>query len=516
MTAVEGKRVFNDPIHGHVELHPLLVKMINTPQFNRLRYIKQMAGAYFVFPGACHNRFEHSIGVAHLAGELIHTLQQNQPELGITERDKLCVQIAGLCHDLGHGPFSHLFDQMFIPKARPNIKWEHEENSVKMLDYMVRQNQLEPVMEEYGLKLPEDMEVIKEMIRGKKPEDRGEGSNEGRPQDKFFLYEIVANKTNGIDVDKFDYFARDCHHLGIQNHFDHLRFFRSARVIKCPDGLMHICSRDKEVHNLYAMFYARCSFHRKACQHKTNKLIETMITDAFLKADKHIMTEGSGGESYCLSEAIDDMQAYTKLTDNVFEQILHSSTPELDEARNILDNIVRRRLYKCLGQTQPDTPLSVTQDMIEKWEAELAEAIPLSGSQDVCLQPEDFIINVIDMDYGMKKKNPINNVRFYCKDDITTAVQIRKNQVSKLLPEQFAEQLIRVYCKKRDRKILEAAKKHFVQWCINMNFSKPQDGDIIAPELTPLKLEWKENNDDDDDVGAVKKNGKEKARVKLF
>ncbi|KAG7228251.1 hypothetical protein INR49_009112 [Caranx melampygus] len=58
----EPSKVFNDPIHGHVELHPLLIKIIDTPQFQRLRYIKQLGGTYFVFPGACHNRFEHSIG----------------------------------------------------------------------------------------------------------------------------------------------------------------------------------------------------------------------------------------------------------------------------------------------------------------------------------------------------------------------------------------------------------------------------------------------------------------------
>uniref|UniRef100_A0AAX7SJQ5 HD/PDEase domain-containing protein n=1 Tax=Astatotilapia calliptera TaxID=8154 RepID=A0AAX7SJQ5_ASTCA len=104
--------VFNDPIHGHIELHPLLVKIIDTPQFQRLRNIKQLGGGYFVFPGASHNRFEHSIGVGHLAGELAKTLKLKQPELDISERDVLCVQIAGLCHDLGHGPFSHLFDGM--------------------------------------------------------------------------------------------------------------------------------------------------------------------------------------------------------------------------------------------------------------------------------------------------------------------------------------------------------------------------------------------------------------------
>ncbi|XP_043088593.1 deoxynucleoside triphosphate triphosphohydrolase SAMHD1-like [Puntigrus tetrazona] len=101
------------------------------------------------------------------------------------------------------------------------------------------------------------------------------------------------------------------------------------------------------------------------------------------------------------------------------------------------------------------------------------------------------------MDYGMKDKNPINNVHFYCKKDPTKAIKICKKQVSKLLPERFAEQLIRVYCKKTDDKSLEAAKKYFVQWCMNRDFTKPQDGDVIAPELTPLKRDWNTPEQDD-------------------
>ncbi|XP_029362988.1 deoxynucleoside triphosphate triphosphohydrolase SAMHD1-like [Echeneis naucrates] len=96
--------------------------MINTPQFNRLRNIEQIGRAYFVFPGACHNRFEHSIGVAHLAGEFAKVLKMKQPELHFTDQDILCVQIVGLCHDLGHEPFSHLFDGKFISKT--NIEWK--------------------------------------------------------------------------------------------------------------------------------------------------------------------------------------------------------------------------------------------------------------------------------------------------------------------------------------------------------------------------------------------------------
>ncbi|XP_037628429.1 deoxynucleoside triphosphate triphosphohydrolase SAMHD1-like isoform X2 [Sebastes umbrosus] len=493
----EPNKVFNDPIHGHVELHHLLVKIIDTPQFQRLRNLKQLGGAYFVFPGASHNRFEHSVGVAYLAGQLVQALNARQPELLISRRDILCVQIAGLCHDLGHGPFSHMFDQLFIPKSRPEINWKHEKASLDMFDYLVNDNGLKPVMEQHGLVLPEDLEFIKEQIAGPQDTNAAQGHKwpyKGRPEEKSFLYEIVANKRNGIDVDKWDYFARDCYHLGIQNNFDYRRFLKFARVCEV-DGQKHICTRDKEVGNLYDMFHTRNCLHRRAYQHKVGSIIETMITEAFLKADKHIQIEGSGGKMFTLSTAIHDMEAYTKLTDHVFEQILNSSSPELTESRQILRNITCRRLYKCLGQTQAKNTLSVTKEMIHSWEAKLARSIPQSGSQDVSLQPEDFVVSVIFLDYGMKEKDPVNNVRFYCKDDPTKAIQIRKNQVSKLLPERFAEQLIRVYFKKTDDRSLEAAKKHFVQWCMDMDFTKPKDGDIIAPELTSLKASWSNKNE---------------------
>uniref|UniRef100_A0A8C6NS54 Deoxynucleoside triphosphate triphosphohydrolase SAMHD1 n=1 Tax=Nothobranchius furzeri TaxID=105023 RepID=A0A8C6NS54_NOTFU len=515
-------QVFNDPIHGHMDLHPLLIKFIDTLQFQRLRYIKQLGGTYYVFPGASHNRFEHSIGVGYLAGQLVQALNERQPELLISRRDILCVQIAGLCHDLGHGPFSHMFDGMFMPRARPQLNWKHETASVAMFDHLVEVNNLKPVMEEHGLVMPEDLDFIKEQIAGPQRNPGQQWPYKGRPEDKSFLYEVVANKRNGIDVDKWDYFARDCHQLGIQNNFDYRRFLKFARV--CVDkGQKQICTRDKEVGNLYDMFHTRNCLHRRAYQHKVGNIIEVMVTEAFLKADPHIQIEGSNGKMFTISTAVEDMVAYTKLTDNIFEQILNSSNPELTEARKILRDILCRNLYKYLGQTQPNEPLIVTQETIHSWEADLARSVPQSSSHDPNLQPEDFIVSVIVMDYGMKEKNPINNMRFYCKSDPTKAIQIYKNQVSKLLPEQFVEQQIRVYCKKTDKESLEAAKKYFVQWCMDRNFTKPQDGDVIAPELTPLKASWRNNNDgessDDScskELKAAQVNGVKKAKTQLF
>ncbi|XP_038606165.1 deoxynucleoside triphosphate triphosphohydrolase SAMHD1 [Tachyglossus aculeatus] len=522
---VDKMKVFNDPIHGHFDLHPLLVRIIDTPQFQRLRYIKQLGGTYYVFPGASHNRFEHSLGVGYLAGCLVRALQEKQPELQISNRDLLCVQIAGLCHDLGHGPFSHMFDGRFIPQARPDKKWKHEVASIEMFDHLVSANKLEAVMESYGLVLPEDLDFIKEQIGGPTEawsEDASmrslvDGHQEdsalspwpyqGRPEEKSFLYEIVANKRNGIDVDKWDYFARDCHHLGIQNTFDYKRFIKFARVCDV-DKKKHICTRDKEVGNLYDMFHTRNSLHRRAYQHKVGNIIETMITDAFLKADPFVQIRGAKGqETFRISTAIDDMEAYTKLTDHIFLEILHSSDPNLAEAQEILHKVERRELYKYVGETQPSHDRKIWPEEYDKLRREVAASSPTGIDLKAKLTAEDFIVDVINMDYGMKDENPIDKVRFYCKSNESQAIIITKDQVSQFLPERFAEQLIRVYCKKTDDESLFAARHHFVEWCMKNNFTKPQDGDIVAPTLTPRKPNWNRSS--------ALQDGK-KARTRLY
>jgi len=493
----EEYKVFNDPVHGHIDLHPLCVAIIDTPQFQRLRYIKQLGACYYVFPGASHNRFEHSLGVCHLAGELVKALQTRQPELNITPQDILCVQIAGLCHDLGHGPFSHLYDNLFIPDARPGYKWQHEQASVDMFDYLVSDNKLEELFVKYGLE-KKDRKFIKEQIAGPLYRDKSNIQNEagssrgwlykGRDESRSFLYEIVANKRNGIDVDKWDYFARDCHHLGISTNFDHTRFMKFSRVIKEKGDLMQICCREKEVGNIYDMFHTRSVLHRRAYQHKTCRIIEYMIKEALLKADDHIRISGGEGKMYKLSECIDDMEAYTKLTDNIYHTILHSSEPELDEARNIICRIESRRLYKFIGQTKPKNPETrFRADQSAEISRQIAGSMVDRDDKTTVIRPHDIIVSIVNIDYGKKDKNPIDDVCFYNKANPDIAVKFRKEQVSHMLPEKFSDQFIRVYCRSLDKTVQNYSKICFGQWCKDKNMVEPKDGDVYSLEMTPLK-----------------------------
>ncbi|KAK2187984.1 hypothetical protein NP493_148g04010 [Ridgeia piscesae] len=392
--------VFNDCVHGHVELDPLCVAIIDTPQFQRLRHIKQLGGSYYVFPGASHNRFEHSIGVCFLAGQLIETLKSKQPELNITDREVLCVKIAGLCHDLGHGPFSHLFDR-FLHQAAPHL-------------------------------------------RSHKNIDRPAEEIDGGSDDSTFFYEIVANKKNGVDVDKWDYFARDCHHLGITNNFDHTRVLKFARVIEV-DGRKHICFRDKEERSIYNMFYTRTVLHQRAYQHVVCHAVEIMLTDALLKANDHLMIYGKEeSRPLKMSECMDDMEAFSQLTDHVYHLILHGSPKNgLREAADILRRLERRELYRCISHTRPRScPAVVRVEEISKRVVELSQGT---------VAPEDFKISVVKFDYGMCEKNPVDSVLFYKKKEPEKAVSRGTEEpISLLLPSTFCEFILRFFWKKSD------------------------------------------------------------------
>eukprot|EP00057_Strongylocentrotus_purpuratus_P006000 XP_011660474.1 PREDICTED: deoxynucleoside triphosphate triphosphohydrolase SAMHD1-like [Strongylocentrotus purpuratus] len=331
----------------------------------------------------------------------------------------------------GHGPFSHMFDQFVVPKVRPDFKYEHEHLSVLMFDHLIKENHLEAKLKDSGLN-EQDLLFIREQIEGLPKDSSQKQSNKewpykGRGLEKSFLYEIVANKRNGIDVDKWDYFARDCYNLGIANSFDHKRYMKFARVIPV-EGDKQICSRDKEVMNLYEMFHTRINLHRRACQHKVKNIIESMMVEALIKADEHLsIFPGADGKMLTMSGSLDDMHAYTHLTDSVLEHILSSQKEDLKESKNIIQKILTRQLYKCVGQSQPpaDTELEKPLKINEAIRQAVSEE-DLKGPQ---LKEDDLVVHVVKIDYGKGKENPVDYVRFYSKGDPDTAVIIRKGEV---------------------------------------------------------------------------------------
>lgn len=438
------QRLFRDPIHEYVVVPKALWPFIDTEHFQRLRRIKQLGTSYYVWPGASHNRFEHCLGVAHLARRMVKHLQEAQPKLGITERDVTCVQLAGLCHDLGHGPWSHVFDGYFIPQALPGRSWKHEDASEMMFDHLIEKNKIEMC--------EDDVRFVKALIAG--------DPSKCSPKEKRYLFDIVANKRNGIDVDKFDYMARDNYHLGDKDNVSFNRLIHSARVIE-----NQICWNFKDVNMLQNLCYTRFNLHKSYYTHKTARAIEFMIVDGLLKAEPYMQ----------IAKRIDNPDRYLHLTDAILERIQESEEPGLAEARAIFRRINHRDLYRLVDQNVFDWASrstleeAVTPELI----VEAAKSLADDSSSDVSEEDRELaktlevghvIVDIGSLHYGMKERNPIDFIKFYSKDHPNECSYIRTGEFATLLPASFGEIHLRIFTRDaKYRAIIQAGYRDVIR-----------------------------------------------------
>lgn len=169
-------KVVLDPVHGYIELEDFMQELLATPQMQRLRRVKQLGYSNLVYPGANHTRFEHSLGTMHLASMLIKNLDS------IEEEKKKEIKAASLLHDIGHGPFSHVTENIIDKYTRRR----HED-----IKEILGKGEIREVLEKYGVSAGNVSKHVK-----------GETS----------VGQIISSE---IDVDKMDYLVRDAHYTGV-------------------------------------------------------------------------------------------------------------------------------------------------------------------------------------------------------------------------------------------------------------------------------------------------------------
>lgn len=436
--------IINDNIHGYISVPPALQAILDTPQFDRLRSLKQLGCAHYVYPAAKHSRWEHSLGVMYLAGQFCNKIQKDHPS--VSHIDKICVMMAGLCHDLGHGPFSHLWEA-FVANARPGSVWRHEQSSLEMLQFLIEDNQIIPKLAQHGL-TEKDIVFVKEMIHF----SNKDAKYCGRGPEKHFLYEIVANKVSGVDVDKWDYFLRDDAALKVGITFDYKRFIQNAAVLDVG-GKMRLCIRDKEAENLQEMFLDRARLHRKGYQHRVIKVIDLMMLDVLLAADPFIeCIRDREGKTVQLSKACDDPFTHMQLSDEfIIKTIQHSFKPELQPARSILNRIIKRNFYEHVGTIDYCGKFEKT---TKEMEEDLREKMTRQG--------EDIAVVKRTIDMGMGRSNPVERILFFTKELRTRA--FNSNELRKMMPEETRNETVYVVCRSEDVDVIEAAKEAFKAW----------------------------------------------------
>ena len=479
-------KTFNDPIWGAIDLDLKLVQFIDTPQFQRLHFIKQLGLACAVYPGASHSRFEHSIGTAHLAGELLKRVSEVKTKclaIILNEKDIFCVKLAALLHDLGHGPFSHFWEFTLNSSADSSdcenrlsrTRFVHEEMTLKMIDCIIEENPY--ILSETGLN-EDDILFVKELIL---PEKKANVQSSRRSQPlKNFYYEIVSNKLNGNDVDKWDYIIRDSHHVGINTSFEMQRLLKLCRVDVCEDRKTHIAWPKKEFDNVLLVYEQRKRLHKKVYQHRVIKPMEAMYVEVFKSANNFLMIPSVKDDKLLpLFRAHEDTYVFINLTDGIVSLIQNSLLPDSRYAKKLLRQIAKRCFGYFIGEAliaggslgSVETQFQKVQNEFKRFLTENHNEGCSQDTVDVIFEStKDVKVEMykISLDFGMKEgnPNPMNHVYLYSKEfEVPVlASKLGGNYVEHNSPQKILESHIVVYAKCKSTQV-QLIQNYFHSFC---------------------------------------------------
>lgn len=229
MTIVKDRHEIRDPIYGFIHVLNSERSLIDSRAFQRLRHIHQLALTSLIYPGATHRRFEHSLGVMHLAGRVFDTVVDNMrpevrerltPEMGENPKQwRLIVRAAALLHDIGHLPFSHAAEELLLPEGV-----SHETLTVKLL----KEKELSGILTEMPFSAKID-QVVKLAV-GTKDAPKGLAFSDW----ETILAEIITGSAFGVD--RLDYLMRDSYHAGVAyGSLDYLRLTDCLRILPFPE-----------------------------------------------------------------------------------------------------------------------------------------------------------------------------------------------------------------------------------------------------------------------------------------
>ena len=243
-------KVIKDPVHSYIHINYEVVwNCLDSKEFQRLRRIRQLGGDFQVYPTAEHSRFSHSLGVYEIVRRMVTEIKSLSVEL--SEYDKICVMLAGLLHDVGHGPFSHEFEHV--------TNHSHEDYTAKII---LGETELNQVLTEVSPRLPEDVVSI---IEHNHPND--------------ILNQIISGQ---LDADRMDYLLRDSYFSATSyGQFDLERILRTMRVRKIDENKKALVVKYTGIHSVEDYIMARYQMYWQVYYHPVARSYEAVFIQLF-------------------------------------------------------------------------------------------------------------------------------------------------------------------------------------------------------------------------------------------
>lgn len=327
MTGGNWPKVFRDPIHNLIAFEDspgdrLLLDLINTREMQRLRRVKQMGVSEQVFPGADHSRFAHSLGVLHTARLFLDQLARWGPPP--PEDERICVLCAALLHDVGHGPFSHVFE---LVTGHPHEGYTRQIIRDPSTEVHAR-------LHAFDRTLPDRLAQFFD--------DDAEGG---------YLARIVSGQ---LDADRCDYLLRDSHATGT-NYGSFDLTWMLAQLRPDPAGRRFYLTR-KGLAAAETYLFARYHMYRTVYFHKTSRAAEVMLKLLFRRCREIIGEDRDGLDvPVAIRAAISgqtSLTSYLETDDHTVTELMKGCTRSPDAVlAGLASGLLHRRLYKCVDVT---------------------------------------------------------------------------------------------------------------------------------------------------------------------
>jgi len=341
--AVDLKSAFPREASTGAKTSWLVRSLVDCPEFQRLRHIRQNGLTNFVFHGAEHSRFAHSMGAAYLAREMYSRIERNSDAVHESDFEAL-TSVAALLHDVGHGPFSHTLEE--ILKA-DGVDFDHEVMTQRMIEEET--SSLHNVLRAADARFPTEVVYY---IDKKKRLKAG--------QKEHWRYRLVSSQ---LDADRLDYLKRDAHFAGIQGGFDIARLLDTLQHL---DGT-RIAVERRSLVTVEAYLVMLDQMYRAVYYHHTTRAASTLLSSVMRRAfrlyrdgDKKVFPSSAGHKNNPLKSLVDHGQAipleeYSRLSEYHAWALIEAWQFHGDKVlADLATRLVRRRLFKTIDIVFPE------------------------------------------------------------------------------------------------------------------------------------------------------------------